>query len=276
MTRSSSRPALKRFVEIGDGFFHLRSTFRVGWLFDIGTQMALCRLSNGHFLVLDTVKLSDEEKHYVDTLTANGTMIDAVIATHPFHTSGFGDFYKMYPGAKYYGTPRHLRLCSSIPWAGSLNDASVRNQWDEFGVQLRIPDGCEFINPQPESYNHFCNVFAYHAKSRTVYNDDTLVYWTGSYWNPMSWVTKGGVRFHPTLTNVGLYPTKDAPLAFKKWMVQLLEDWNFDNLCTAHNENIIGGAKDAVRKLLEETEGVFNDMAAKNAAKEGQAISIGG
>lgn len=275
MTANNQIPTLKSFVEIGNGFFHLRSKYRI-MLFDIGSQMALCRLSNGRFLVLDTVKLSDKDKHDIDVITENGLLIEAVIATHPFHTSGFSDFYRMYPGAKYYGTPRHLRVCPNIPWAGNLNDAAVRNQWESYGVYLRIPDGAEFVNPQPESYNHFSNVFVYHQKSKTVYNDDTLVKWKGSYFNPMSWYTKGGLRFHPTLTNVGLYPTKEAPLAFKKWMLQLLNDWDFENLCTAHNDNVVGDAKEAIKKLLKETDRVLNDLAAMNAAKEGKAITVEG
>jgi hypothetical protein len=74
---------LRHFAEIGDGFYHLRGTFRVGWIFDISTHMALARLSNGRYLILDTVKLSDEEKSEIDALTDHGNMVEAVLGKGP-------------------------------------------------------------------------------------------------------------------------------------------------------------------------------------------------
>lgn len=86
--------------------------------------------STGKFLVLDTCALSAAAKIDLDNLTQNGALIDGVIATHPFHTTFFTTFYDMYPAAKYYGTPRHIKMIPSIPWAGDVNTAAVRMLWE--------------------------------------------------------------------------------------------------------------------------------------------------
>ncbi|CAF4947581.1 unnamed protein product, partial [Rotaria magnacalcarata] len=60
------------------------------------------------------------------------------IAVHPFHTLAFPAFYEAFPNTKYYGTPRHLRRLTQIPWAGSLEDCQTRKIWEP-EVELRIP-----------------------------------------------------------------------------------------------------------------------------------------
>ncbi|KAJ3048729.1 hypothetical protein HDU99_009086, partial [Rhizoclosmatium hyalinum] len=129
-------------------------------LIDVGTHMTFLKLSSGKFLTLSTVDLDPEAKAEVDTLTQNGSLIEAVVATNPFHTLAFEAFYAAYgkgKDVKFYGTPRHLRKYPGIPWAGSVEDEKILKLWEK-DVDLRIPAGCEFNNPQPESYNHFCGV----------------------------------------------------------------------------------------------------------------------
>ena len=86
--------------------------------------------STGKFLVLDTCALTTAAKIELDYLTQNGALIDGVIATHPFHTTYFTTFHAMYPNAKYYGTPRHIRMIPSIPWAGDVDTGAVRALWE--------------------------------------------------------------------------------------------------------------------------------------------------
>jgi hypothetical protein len=115
---------LEHFVEIGTGFYNYKTAFNVGVCItiNIGTQISLLRLkSTGKFLVLDTCALSTAAKREFDLLTDNGSLVEAVIATHPFHTTYFESFYKLYPTPDYYGTPRHLRNIKSIPWKGVYN-----------------------------------------------------------------------------------------------------------------------------------------------------------
>jgi hypothetical protein len=114
---SLNKPNTSHFREIGPGFYNLRAPFTyVFGLIDAGAHMSLIRLSSGKFLAVSTVELSPEAKRELDELTDNGKMIEAVLGTHPFHTLAFRGFYKMYPNAKYYGTPRHLRNITEIPW----------------------------------------------------------------------------------------------------------------------------------------------------------------
>jgi len=127
--------------KIGAGFWNVRSRFRVlAKLIDIETQMSFIELYNGNFLVIDTVELNDHLRQEINHLTDNGNKIEAVIGTHPFHTLSFPTFYESYPNASYYGTPRHLRRLTQIPWIGSLDDCSVRKKWEP-DVELRIPAG---------------------------------------------------------------------------------------------------------------------------------------
>jgi len=129
------------FYKIGSGFWNVRSRFKIlAKLFDIETHMSFIELHNGNFLVVDTVELDDHLRQEINHLTDNGNKIEAVIGTHPFHTLSFSAFYESYPNAAYYGTPRHLRRLTQIPWAGSLDDCNVRKKWEP-DVQLRIPAG---------------------------------------------------------------------------------------------------------------------------------------
>jgi hypothetical protein len=127
--------------QIGSGFWNVRSRFKIlAKLFDIETHMSFIQLHNGNFLIIDTVELDDHLRQEINHLTDNGNKIEAVLGTHPFHTLSFSDFYESYPNAAYYGTPRHLRRLTQIPWAGSLDDCSVRRKWEP-DVELRIPAG---------------------------------------------------------------------------------------------------------------------------------------
>ena len=122
---------LVHFVEIGNGFYNLKTPLLMAGMFDIGNQMSLLRLkSTGKFLLLDTCELSAGAKKELDFLTGNGSLIDGVIATHPFHTMFFMAFHATYPTLKFYGTPRHIRTIPSIPWAGDVNKEAVRRLWE--------------------------------------------------------------------------------------------------------------------------------------------------
>jgi len=127
--------------EVANNFWNIRVNFKLfAGLVDLGSQMSLIRLNNGKFLVIDTVEMNDRLRQEIDHLTNNGEKIEAVIATHPFHTLSFPAFYQLYPKPAYYGTPRHLRRLTEIPWAGSLDDCNVRTKWQP-DVEMRIPAG---------------------------------------------------------------------------------------------------------------------------------------
>ena len=127
--------------EIGPGFWNVRGHFRIlAGMIDIGTQMSIAQLSNGNFVIFDTVELDDHLKTQIDQLTENGDLIEGVIGTHPAHIQSFQAFYQAYPQAAYYGTPRHLYILPQIPWLGSVDDCNVRRKWEP-DVEMRIPAG---------------------------------------------------------------------------------------------------------------------------------------
>eukprot|EP01034_Spumella_vulgaris_P043859 gene43859-54493_t len=235
-------------------------------LIDIGTHMSIVRLKSGKFLIVDTVEISPAAKREIDQLTQNGTLIDGVIATHPFHTLYFAAFHKLYPNAKYYGTPRHIRKIKTIQWYGDVNNESVRNKWEAEGVSIRIPDGADFVNPAEN--NHFDSAFLFHHESRTIHVDDTIMF----YQNPgfllrCAGAKDGAMDFFMNTLQDGLLPSADAPLQFQAWVERLLIDWDFDNIVAAHTGNKIGGAKEMLHQTLEGYKAKFAKMAAKRKAK---------
>mmetsp|Transcript_21164 Transcript_21164/g.34946 ORF Transcript_21164/g.34946 Transcript_21164/m.34946 type:complete len:154 (-) Transcript_21164:223-684(-) len=141
---------------------------------------------------------------------------------------------------------------------------------------MRIPAGSEFVDPKPELSNHFSNVFVYHVESKTVHNDDTILFSDNPGWLlKMLGFKDGTMMFHPSLKGPGLYPTKDAPLQFKAWLEQLLQDWDFENLCSAHNGCRVGGARDMVAELLHKATPKLQKISDSNAKGKPQPISVG-
>jgi hypothetical protein len=236
-------------VKIGPGFWNVRSSFMIDG-FDIGTQMSLIQLKNGKFLIIDTVAIDAPLKNAIDTLTGNGTLMEAVLASHPFHTTYFPSFYKLYPKVPYYGTPRHIRIQPQIPWKGSLWDCATRQQWLP-EVHMRIARGSEFVQPEPEDTNHFSGIHIFHEVSKTIHIDDTIM-----YDEPFA----GDMLFHPSLLGPGLYHIPESPHAFRDWVQKMIKEWDFDNICAAHNGVKIGGAKDELQTLLNYAEPVFDGL----------------
>jgi len=236
---------------------------------DIGSHMALIRLESGKFIALDTVDLRCRAmrddvkcprggvKEDIDLLTNNGENLEAVFATHPYHTLFFEPFYKAYPNAKYYGTPRHLRRMPDIEWAGDVSNCDVLKLYNP-QVEMRILPSCccEFNNPLPPASNHFSNVFVFHKASKVLFNDDTFCY----LYKP--WQTMGilvgllGARhdtllFHHSMYSVALRNTEEAYITFEHWLDKILEDWDMDILCSAHNGILRSGARTRMKQLLD-------------------------
>jgi len=255
-------------VEVGPGFWNVRGSFAImGGIVDIGTHMSIVKLPNGNFLVVDTIPMSPEIKRDFDSLTENGAKIEAVIGTHPFHTLAFLPFYELYPNPKYYGTPRHLKVIPKIPWRGDLRYAEIRDQWLPT-IHMRIPAGAEFVAPMPEKKNHFSCVWIFHPPSKTIHQDDTVMI-TGK---PSLVVKLGGyksdsMRFHQSMETTGLYHAPEAPLLFRDWVLEVLRDWDFDNICAAHFCSRFGGAKEQLKHLVEGSQKTFDKLSKKFAKK---------
>jgi hypothetical protein len=226
--------------------------------------MSFIRLKSGKILVIDTVDISDPSiKHEVDQLTNKGDLIEAVVATHPFHTIYFTPFFHCYPNAKYYGTPRHIRNNKVISWAGDISESVVRQLWQQDGVHMVIPAGSEFVNIADES-NHFISVIVFHEASRTVHVDDTIQYFGDSCVLRCCCLANS---MHFWDLDKGLDKTADAPRLFRDDIEKMLSDWDFDNICAAHVTNKIGGAKEQLRQVLVKATPKLTQLTQKYSSK---------
>lgn len=219
--------------QIGSNFYHIRGPLNMvcGCCLDIGTHMALIKLPSGKFLVIDTIDVTAEDKAEIDKLTNNGALIEAVIATHAFHTLFFPAFFKLYPNPEYYGTARHLKNQPAINWKGDI--MHNLSKWENDGIYIRCPDGCDFL-----SETHFSGLFVFDKPSKTLFNDDTIMYFD----NPSCLIKFAGLaemQFHTELTNA-LHKTETGPTKFGNFIRNVINDWDFDNICVAHSGRKIG------------------------------------
>ena len=279
---STAQTALKAFREIPNGFFNYRTPLNmVGGLIDVGTHMSICKLSNGNFLVIDTAPVDAIAKEDIDIITNHGELIEAVVATHPYHTLSFESFHKLYPNKNinWYGTTRHRENIPSIPWAqGDDNlvgpQSPILDKWQTQGIAMRIPEGAEFINP-----GHFSCVFVFHEASRTIHIDDTLNYFDEDAGFILYTVVfrifnnrPGNLLLHSSAFNDkpdhGFFNTPDATQHFSIWLEKICTEWDFDCICTAHKGRLQGGAKEAVRSLLAKIQPAFKKYSEKHRVQE--------
>jgi len=228
--------------------------------------------------VIDAIPLNDKIKKEIDALTNNGEKIEAWIGSHPFHTLSIPLFNADYPKAEYYGCPRHLRRFPDIKWSGDLNDCKVRNKWSP-DVEMRVPNGAEFENPLPETRNHFSSVLVYHKESRTIHVDDTICYappqgFAGGILK-LAGFKEGYMSFHLSLKNYGLLPHPEAPFEFRDWVQKLIDDWDFDNICTAHIGNKVGGAKQQLTDILKKSEPMFKKLSEQKKKDKEKGKNLG-
>lgn len=274
-------PDHKYFIEVCPGFWNCRSKFVVKSLVNISSHMSLCRLENGAFVAIDVIDLAQmppEAKKELDEITGHGAKLVAVVNTHSFHTMGIKPFHAQYPGIPgtrlWYGCPRHLREINAdannneIAWeGGNLENDEVRAALEP-ELSLRIPVGAEFNDPKPPDANHFSNVFVLHRASKCVHNDDCLMFIEstqrfGKLAAGLLWL--GGVKANTLTFHLSYKKALVDPLAFRAWLQCLLNEWDFDHLCTAHNGNCFGDAKKRIRELLEKKDKELENLAEKRA-----------
>lgn len=236
-------------LSTGDGFWNIRGSFKLGGVLEIGTHTSLARLSNGRFVVLDSYPLSGAIRDKVMSLTSGGTLVEAVINLHPFHTVYVPDAVKLFPVARHIGTSRHHDLFPDVKWDPlTSDDPSLHAEFaDDF--EFSVTRGMDFVSADPKL--HFASVLAYHRASRTLHVDDTLT------WIPIPLV--GGLRFHPTLKQV-LQPRAGAVADFRSWAAELVElCGRVDYIAVAHakSEADQRDIQSQVRVALEKVEGVL-------------------
>lgn len=73
------------------------------------------------------------------------------------------------------------------------------------------------------------------------------------------------LSFHASMLNVGLYPTYEAPHEFIQWVEEIVEEWPFECICSAHNGVLRSSGNARLRKLLADSKQALSSRAAENA-----------
>lgn len=266
-------------IEIAPGFWNVRAPFYVLGRINIGTHMSIVELGPDQYAALDCIELSAAALRELNELLGSPNNLVAVITTHPFHTLAIPSFHAIFPstaGRRYYGCPRHLIKCTqdangrSIEWSGNLNECSSRRAFEP-ALRMAIPDGAEFIDPKPPTRNHLATVLVLHTPSRTVHVDDCLNFIDNMGLLPRLALGNKTLIFHPSLLHSGLHETAEAPLAFRQWVERtLVNEWDYDTLCTAHNGLLRDGAKAEVAALLRRTDAALKKRSIKNALADAE------
>merc|ERR1712238_347459 len=123
-------------------------------------------------------------------------------------------------------------------------------------------------DPQPPKANHFSNVFVFHRASKCVHNDDTFMFVEdlkrfGKLVGGLLWLErfkKNTLILHPSYKKALV-----DPAAFVSWIKCLLDKWDFEHLCTAHNGNCFGVAKQQIRELMEKKDKELTTLAVRRA-----------
>lgn len=210
-------------VEIADGFWNLRGSFRVLGI-DLGTQSSLVRLRSGRFVLLDCIPFGEASLAEIRRRTDGGAAIEAIINLHPFHTLHVKTVAAMFPDATLYGTARHHRVAPTLRWAPETTEGEAFAARYAEDLELLVPRGVDFI---PDNENlHFASVLAIHRQTETLHVDDTLSYL------PLPGLRR--LMLHPALGDV-LQRRKGAAQEFRAWAAQLVDRCKaVRRICTAH------------------------------------------
>ena len=245
-------------TDFGDGFHHIRGSFKLGGILDLGTHCALVELADGRFVFLDSYTLDDELKAKVDALTDNGRKIAAIVNLHPFHTLHCEWMAKAYPDAKLYGTKRHHEKFPDLRWESDTCEAGALDGLFGDALQFSVPQGVHMVCEDENV--HFSSVLAYHRPSGTIFVDDTLSCIKAPF--PLSLLPfTGKLAFHPTLAKA-LEPRAGAADEFREWAIELGIDWaDAGCIAAAHNAllpldaeelpELIGAALGRVKPVLD-------------------------
>lgn len=215
-----------------DDFWNFRGSFRIAKVVDIGTHMSLLRRTNGRFLALDSYELNDEDRGPLLEITEGGTLVDAIINVHPFHTLHCAALHALLPGARLIGTRRHHKERADLPWEpGVIEDAATQAEFAE-DLEFSIPSGVDFISTDDKV--HVASVLVRHRASGIVHVDDTLnVLDPPAILKPV--LPGPHLRFHPMLSKA-LEKRPGAADDYARWARELARDWADTRIvCAAHS-----------------------------------------
>jgi hypothetical protein len=225
-----------QILQVAEGFWNIRGSYKIGGIIDVGTQASLVRKSNGKFVLLDCCELKGAVRRKINELTDGGEEIEAILNVHPFHTVHVRKCHELFPQASLYGTARHLARFPELPWEKNrTEDPELHKRFAE-DFEFSIPRGVDFISADENV--HFSSVLVLHRASLTIHSDDTLVYLRLP--GVMRAVGLGdSVKFHLTLGKA-LERRAGAAQDFRDWANGLIEDWkDAENLCAAHTAALL-------------------------------------
>jgi len=217
---------------LADNFWNIRGDFKISHVINIGTQMSLVRKPDGSFILLDCYELDEPDREELMALTYGGSLIDAVLNVHPFHTVHCEFIQKLLPHARLIGTRRHHQELPDLPWDPALIEERSTQQQFADHFDFSIPAGVDFV-PEDESV-HVSSVLVRHRESRILHVDDTLM-----FLDLPSLVEKllpgPRLRFHPKLAE-GLEKRPGSANDYIAWAKDLAQDWADTTIaCVAHN-----------------------------------------
>ena len=226
----------QKIIDIGNGFWNIRGSFKIGGVVDIGTHASLVQRANGNFVMLDSLTLRASARRRIMEMTGDGAKVDAILNLHPFHTVHVQRMHKLFPGAALYGTSRHIEKAPDLPWKKTTTDDPKLHKKFADVLDFSVPEGVDFISDNENV--HFSSVLAYHRASKTIHSDDTLMCLKPPL--PARVILPSRiVSFHPTLRQA-LEKRAGATADFKNWAESIIDDWmDAVNLCAAHNDVLL-------------------------------------
>ena len=226
-----------KIIQIADGFWNIRGSFKIAGIIDIGTQASLVKRKNGKFIFLDSYSFDDSTKAELDAITNQGKDVETVLNVHPFHTVHVQKMQELYPDAMHFGPARHVEKFPELNWQTLRTEDPELHRRFASNFDFSIPRGVDYISDDENL--HFSSVLVYHRLSRTIHVDDTFMYIR----LPLLMRFFGlndAMSFHPTLSKV-LEKRAGAADDFQRWAEDLAENWKkAENLCAAHTTALIG------------------------------------
>jgi hypothetical protein len=224
----------ERMIDLGNGFWNIRGTLRIGGVVNVGTHSSLVRLSSGGFVFLDSYGFADEVTQQVMALTDEGRAVQAILNLHPFHTIHCETMHRMFPQAELFGSDRHRRKWPDLPWqpqAVESPEAAARFP----DLRFSLPDGIDYICQNERV--HAGSLLAFHPTSRSLHVDDTLNVL------PIPGLVRRLLRlprlaFHPTLGQA-LQDRPGAAQDFRAWALRIAREWgDVQTVCAAHSATL--------------------------------------
>ena len=247
----------ERVIQVADDFWNIRGSFKIAGFVDIGTQASVVRRGDGSFIILDSYTFAGDLEREVDAITGGPDNVAAVLNLHPFHTIHVKAIHARYPGAKHYGTARHVDRAPALTWEAERTEDPACHSLFADDLDFSIPRGVDFISTN--EHLHFSSVLAFHRSSRTIHVDDTIMYLRLPGLLRFFGLSER-TSFHPTLAKT-LERRAGAAADFRAWAIGLADRWaEAENLCAAHTATLLGskntGASitDRILKCLEGVE----------------------